>query len=82
MNTWIDNEHHRQLMEESILNEVPYSPTKHFLFDLPDIVGTILKWTAMIWLATTITTTMTASLGLALVETIQNAELYENSLDR
>lgn len=32
-------------MEEDILNEQPYSPYKHFMFHIPEMLGTILTFT-------------------------------------
>lgn len=37
--------------EQEILQEVPYNPTKHFLYDLPEIVRTICVFSFLAWLS-------------------------------
>lgn len=44
MITNADNEATYLKMEEKVMFEEPYSPMKHFLFDLPEIVATTAKW--------------------------------------
>jgi len=57
-----------QSEEEKILNEVPYNPTKHFLFDLPEILHFFIKILVLVLIAVVVSEAMVKAMTDVLIE--------------
>lgn len=68
MNSWIENEMKHMEMQQKILSEEPYSPMKHFLFDLPEMLSFLFKWFLILLMAEMVLSAMALAVAQTMVE--------------